>query len=140
LIAACETHDREQLTVLFADNYSDRWGLKKPDAIQLAYEIFRQFLVVSIARETPVLAVAPDGATATTSAVIRVIGTGGPVAQLVVSGTAQLGTPTIFHWQRSSWKPWDWQLTRIENPNLKQDLRSLQKTLSNPGTGISLPL
>ncbi len=137
LTSACESHDQDKLNTLLADDYGDAWGLTKSDFVKLANGVFRQFLVAGISRDQPVLTLADDG-TATTSAVIRVQGQGSPLAEAVVNGTAQLNTPTVFHWRRMSWKPWDWRLTRVENSGLKQDLKRLEKGVANPGSLLDM--
>ena len=129
LMDACERHNRDNFAALLADDYHDSWGLNRDDATKLSYEVFRQFLLLTIDRQEPTLELGDDD-TATTGALIRLEGTGGPVAPAVIQEANAIKTPTVFHWRRMSWKPWDWQLTWLENPGLKRDLKRMAKDSS----------
>ena len=58
------------------------------------------------------------GDQATARAVIKISGSGGGVAQLVMERVNTLSGPFTFAWRKASWKPWDWQLTRVDHPQL----------------------
>jgi hypothetical protein len=132
LMDACERHNQDGFTALLADDYSDPWGLNRNEAAKLAHEVFRQFLLLTIDRQQPTLEIGEDG-TATTSALIRLEGTGGPAAPVIIQEAEAITTPTVFHWRRMSWKPWDWRLTSLENPGIKRNLKKLAK---DPSLGM----
>jgi hypothetical protein len=104
---------------MMADDYEDRWEHDKETALANAGEAFRQFLFVTIENRTDSCEVAP--ASATTRTAIKVSGSGGPMAQLVMDRVNTLREPFVFTWRQASWKPWDWLLTRVDQPELKTD-------------------
>lgn len=115
-IAAVEGRNWKRLAEITSDDYSDRWGHDKRVMIDRTREVFAQFFALEIeAREISV--VEGDGL-GTASARLTVRGSGGPLAQLAIERAAALREPFVFTWQQRSGKPWDWVLTRIEQPEL----------------------
>lgn len=102
-----------------ADDYTDRWEHNKESAVGDAREAFRQFMFLTIENRIDSCEMAGDQATA--RAVIKVSGNGGPVAQLVMERVNTLSGPFTFEWRKASWKPWDWQLTRVDHPELRTE-------------------
>lgn len=99
-----------------ADDYTDRWQHNKESAVSDAREAFRQFMFVTI--ENRIDSCEMTGDQATTRAVIKVSGNGGVVAQMVMERVNTLSGPFTFTWRKASWKPWGWQLTRVDHPQL----------------------
>lgn len=62
---------------------------------------------------------APDSAT--TRTVLKISGNGGPVAQIVMERVNTLRGPFTFAWRKASWRPWDWQLTSVDHPDLNAE-------------------
>jgi len=102
-----------------ADDYSDRWEHDKASALANAREVFRQFLFVTIENRSDWCEVV--GSRGTTRTRIKITGSGGPGAQLVMERVNTLREPFVFEWRQASWKPWDWQLTRVEHPELRTE-------------------
>jgi hypothetical protein len=106
-----------------ADDYTDRWEHNKESAIADAREAFRQFMFVTIENRIDSCEMGDKQATART--VIKISGNGGPVAQLVMERVNTLSGPFTFEWRKASWKPWDWQLVRVDHPELSTERFSL---------------
>ena len=118
-LKAAEKRNWERLGEFVAADYSDRWGHDKEIVVQQAREALRQFLFLTLAQEerTPHV----DGGTGISAGRLAVDGSGGPLAELVKQRVNSLAEPFTFHWQQQSWKPWDWQLIRVEQPELEVD-------------------
>lgn len=102
---------------LLADNYSDRWGNDKANAVERAGQVFGQFLVVNFRIDPPGgETVSVDGKW---SARLLLEGRGGPLGEFAIQRLAEMRDPFVFSWEQRSWKPWDWQLTRVEQPELE---------------------
>jgi hypothetical protein len=50
---------------------------------------------------------------------IRVVGSGGPLAQFIMEQSAQLTEPFHFQWKKESWKPWGWKLVSVDQPQVE---------------------
>ncbi len=117
LIAAVEDKDWKRLAEITADDYSDRWGHDKNAVVARSREVFSQFFAIEI--EASGLVVAESDGVGTASARLALRGSGGPLAQLAIERAATLRAPFVFTWRLRSGKPWDWVLTRIEQPELE---------------------
>lgn len=104
---------------LLAENYTDRWGHDKASAAADAREAFRQFLFVTVENRTDWSEVVGDHGTTRTR--IKISGSGGPGAQLVMERVNTLREPFVFEWRKMSWKPWDWQLLSLDHPELRTE-------------------
>ena len=78
--------------------------------------MFGQFLFCDIQSEERALSLA-DGA-GTIAARLALGGTGGPIAEYAKQRVNSLTEPFIFKWTRRSWKPWDWELMEVDQPQL----------------------
>lgn len=114
-----EQRNWEAARKFLANDYHDRWEHDAETAIGDAREAFRQFLFVTIENRTDSCEMAPGSAT--TRTVIKISGQGGPVAQLVMERVNTLHGPFTFDWRQASWKPWDWQLTKVDHPDLNTE-------------------
>ena len=116
-LRAAEKKKWERLAQFVAPDYSDRWGHDKEIVVQQAREALRQFLFLSIAQEERAAHVL-DGK-GTLAGRLAVEGSGGPLAEIVQQHVNSLSEPFTFHWQQRSWKPWDWKLVRVDQPELE---------------------
>jgi hypothetical protein len=55
----------------------------------------------------------------TARARITLKGRGGPFADMAMGRLDELKQPFSFTWRQRSWKPWDWKLVRIDQPELE---------------------
>lgn len=114
-----ERRNWDAMGEFMAADYRDRWEHDKESAVADAREVFRQFLFVTIENRTDSCELAGDSGT--TRTVIKISGSGGPVAQLVMERVNILRDPFVFAWRKASWKPWDWQLIGIDHPELRAE-------------------
>lgn len=117
LLAAVEKKDWKRLEKLIADDYSDSWGQDKAVVQQRLKEVFAQFFVVEI--KPGEIAVEEADGQGIAKSRIALVGRGGPFAEMAVQRASTLSEPFAFTWRQQSWKPWDWTLTRVEQPELK---------------------
>lgn len=102
---------------LVAEDYSDRWGHDKENVLTDARAVFAQFLFLTIQAEPEDATVSGDRAKIRSP--VKLAGRGGPLAELVVGRVNGLRAPFVFTWQKRSWKPWHWQLVRLDHPELE---------------------
>lgn len=117
LLEAAETKHGARLAAFIDGHYTDRWGHDKPFVVRQTSEILRQFFVLTIRNET--VAVAVNGPHATVSAQLKLDGQGTAFAAYAQQAVNGLREPFVFAWTRVSWKPWDWQLIRVDQPELR---------------------
>ncbi len=116
LIAAAEKRNRSRMEGFFASDYSDRWGLNKESALEASQQVLRQFFSLEI--KAPIEQCEMGDRSAVITATVRLEGNGTAVADIAQRRVAGLTQPFTFHWERRSWQPWDWQLTRVNQPQL----------------------
>jgi hypothetical protein len=117
LLKAVEGRRWKKVDSLVADNYSDRWSHDKEFVLRGSNEVFSQFLFLTIPSET--LECSVSGSTGVTRDRVKIAGTGSPIAQEAMERVNRLRQPFVFTWERMSWKPWDWRLTRFDQPELE---------------------
>ena len=117
LLKAVEGRRWNKVDAFVADNYSDRWGHDKGFVVRESNEVFRQFLFLTIESQT--LSCSISSSTGMTRDRVKISGSGSPVAQVVTERVNRLEQPFVFTWARMTWKPWDWRLTRIDQPELE---------------------
>lgn len=111
-----ERRNWDAVRAFLADDYADRWEHDKESALTDAREVFRQFLFLTIENRTDSVTFTGDHAEART--IVKISGRGGPLTELVMERVNSLREPFTFTWRRASGMPWDWQLTRIDQPEL----------------------
>ena len=119
-LGAVERRQWDRAQTFVADNYSDRWGHDKEFVLRESREIFRQFIFLTIQSDPapPTFA----GRDAEIRTPIKLAGNGSPIAQLVVEKVNTLRAPFTFTWHRTGWQPWAWQLTRIDQPDIEDEM------------------
>ncbi len=130
VLEAIEDRDFEALGAYLQDDYRDGFGLGRTEALEVLGTVRSHFVVCRIRREAPELIMDPNGESAVTRAIIRLGGQGSPVAQAAIQASTFTSTPTTFRWRKNSWKPWDWRLVSIENPDAVRALQSFQRQSS----------
>jgi len=115
-LRAAANRDWTRLAGFLDDSYADRWGHNKESVVSNSREVLSQFFGLNIADEETDCYI--EGNTGTVSCKLTLHGNGTPVAEYAVSEVNRLTTPFTFQWIRRSWKPWDWKLTRVDNPQL----------------------
>ncbi len=133
LVRAIEKNDRERLTAYLTEDYKDAFGLGREQAVELVASVRGQFVVCTIRRERPMRELRDDKRAAVTRALIRVEGQGSPVAAAVVQTAQSTQTPTEFRWRRDTWKPWDWRLVSVDNPEAARAIARYQREAAQFG-------
>lgn len=116
LLSAVENKNWKRLGELMSDDYSDQWGHDKSAVIAHSREVFSQFFAIELTPHD--LVIAESDGIGTASAKLTLRGSGGPLAQYAIDRVATLRSPFVFTWRLRSGKPWDWVLTRVEQPEL----------------------
>jgi hypothetical protein len=117
LIKAIEKRNWKDVDALIAETYADRWEHDKEFVISGSREVFRQFLFLTIQQE--ITAFTNEGSAAQVKALIRISGSGSPLAQYAMAKVNTLVEPFTFTWAKSGWQPWSWRMTRVEHPTLE---------------------
>lgn len=88
LLDDIEGNDIEEVAAVIDAEYADAWGLGREDVLKVVETMRRQFLTCSITRDAGhERTMSADKRRATIRAVVRVDGTGSPVAQMIVQAS-----------------------------------------------------
>lgn len=116
-IAEAEDKDWEAMAALVAEGYSDRWGHDRDEVLQRSRQVLAQFLILSIKADE--IDVQEENGVGAGRARLHLTGRGGPLAEYAVERVSRLRKPFVFTWRQRSWKPWDWVLTAVDQPELE---------------------
>lgn len=120
LLAAAESGDVDSFAQMLATDYRDGWGHDKAFVVNGSRQVFNDFKTCDIAREE--VSLAPSGGNQWTLREKLVLtGLGGPIAMAVRERASHLHQPFTMIWRKSGWKPWDWELISIEQPEMKAE-------------------
>jgi hypothetical protein len=103
------------LTLMSVD-YRDAWGMKREEAVSLAHELLQGYIALDFQWQPQGVKV--QGKTATVTGFIKASGTGGGFSAEIISRINALHEPFVFTWRKDGWKPGDWKLTGISQPEL----------------------
>lgn len=117
LLDAAERRSWTRFSSFIAADYSDRWGHDKEFVVRETAEILRQFFALGIMRDYAGLDVDADRAEVQVR--LKLEGNGTPLAQFAQAEVNALSEPFVFAWQKKSWRPWDWQLSRADQSQLR---------------------
>ena len=116
LLKSVEKRNWQAVGKFIGAEYRDRWEHDKENVIGQSAQVFGQFLFCNITAEEHSLALA-DGAGAI-GVRLTLGGTGGPIAEYAKQRVNSLTEPFVFKWAHRSWKPWDWELIAVDQPQL----------------------
>jgi hypothetical protein len=117
LLAAMESGDVDSFAQLLAADYRDGWGHDKTFVVNGSRQVFSDFKTLDIAREEVGLELTGTGQW-TLREKLTLSGLGGPVAMAVRERASHLHQPFTMVWRKSGWKPWNWELTSIAQPEI----------------------
>ena len=117
LLRAVEKRNWTNVGKFIGAEYRDRWGHDKENVIAQSAQVFGQFLFCNIGAQEHSLNLA-DG-TGTIGVRLTLGGTGGPIADFAKQRVNALTEPFLFKWAHRSWKPWDWELIAVDQPQLE---------------------
>ena len=102
---------------MLAADYRNRWEQDKATVIDRSREVFGQFLTLSVQRESRGLH-AQSGSWFLAEKV-KLSGIGGPLAMAARDAVNALHEPFTAEWRQRNWKPWDWELKSVTQPELE---------------------
>jgi hypothetical protein len=117
LLDAVESRDYPALARLMAEDYRDAWEHDKANVLRRVPQVFDQFLTLDI--EGEISATQAEAADWMVRQKIVVTGIGGALGMYARDEVNKLKEPFVMRWRKRGWKPWDWELTRIEQPELR---------------------
>ncbi len=121
LLEAVEKAKAARIRRLMSAHYEDRWGMTPEEATDAVLEVRKHFLALAL--ETEAWQLDREGSRATVSCRITVRGTPlGPAGGMATREINKLATPFVFTWEKESFLPSTWCLTRIDNPSLPDRL------------------
>jgi hypothetical protein len=100
-----------------AEDYRDPWDHDKANVLRRCPQVFDQFLLLTMEGEIRAAEPAAEGWIVRQKIVMK--GFGGGLGMYAQSEVNQLKEPFTMSWRKRGWKPWDWELTRIEQPELR---------------------
>ncbi len=99
-----------------ASDYRDDWGDDRARLLQRLRRVSQFLFSLTITTSDAKTQVAlPQAAW---SARLQ-LAASGEAASEVTSRVNSLTTPFQLDWRKESWKPWDWKLVRVSNPDLE---------------------
>lgn len=116
LIEATGDRNWKRVKALMAEDYKDAWGQNREDATKNGSEALRHFLVLQVTAEN--VRIEKEGRKALISARLRLDGKGTAIGESVKDYANGLQEDFRFAWERKSWKPWDWKLVSISQPEI----------------------
>lgn len=129
LIAAVEARNPSRLHDVLAADYGDRWGHTRDSLANDARLAFLQLRELKVRPEQ--VTTQRDGDRATITAILRVEIEGGPGASEARVSINSIFTPFVFEWRRDPHAPWEWRLSRFDQPEL--DLARIRRAGDLPG-------
>jgi len=117
LVEAVEDRNWKKLETYLADDYVDEWGNNRARTLELAQQGFQYFLVLEITPVDPEFTL--QGREAEVRTKFDLVGRGRGPAQIVLKEAGKLQEPFVLVWRQESWKPWDWRLISMSQPELK---------------------
>jgi hypothetical protein len=98
------------------DDFRSAWGQNRDEAVEYASGVLGNFLVLEILSEDTT--VEREGPDATISARLRLRGKGNAIGESIMSHANSLESHFQFAWRQKSWKPWDWKLVSVSQPEI----------------------
>jgi hypothetical protein len=116
LIAKFEDRKSSGVADFISESYRDDWGHDRArllERTQIVLQVLKEIHIVTREAQTTI-----SGNEARWMAKVS-IRAEGEFAPLVVDRVNAIETPFELVWRQHSWKPWDWKLVRVSNPDLQ---------------------
>jgi hypothetical protein len=117
LLSSIEKRDFTAMAAMLAADYRDRWEQDRATVIERSREVFGQFAMLTVERELRGLR--EEAGNWLLAEKVRLKGLGGPLAMAARDAVNALREPFITEWRQRSWKPWDWELKSVTQPELE---------------------
>lgn len=116
LIQAASARNWDKVKELMAEDYRDGWGYDRDQAVKAGSDVLMNFLTLEITEEDA--SVERRGREATISTRLRLRGRGNALGETIMEHANSFEGHFQFAWSRKSWKPWDWKLVSISQPEI----------------------
>ncbi len=116
VIGNVENRKWQKLSKNLSPDYQDRWGFNRKALIENLPEAFRHFLFLEVDPQD--VKISFEGNLAKVSAKISIQGRGSALADYIMNRVNSLSQPFVLTFRKESWKPWDWKLISIDQPEL----------------------
>ena len=117
LLSHIAKRDFDAMAGMLAADYRDRWQHDKAAVIGRSREVFSQFLTLTIGRESRGLHAGPGSWFLEEKVTLK--GIGSPLAMAARDTLNAFHQPFFTEWRQRSWKPWDWELKSVAQPELE---------------------
>jgi hypothetical protein len=117
LLSAIEKRDFAAMGAMLAGEYSDRWKQDRAAVLERSREVFGQFAMLTVEHGSRGLRA--ESGRWMLDEKVRIKGLGSPIATLARDTVNALHEPFVMEWRRRSWKPWDWELVSVTQPELE---------------------
>jgi hypothetical protein len=121
LLAGVESRSGARVARLLAEDYQDRWGFTRGDAVEALLDAGSQFLTLVVTPEDSSTVIEGRRAVVTTRLVVSGNAIG-PVGHEITRTVNQLKEPFVFVWEKQSFLPSSWRLVSMENSSLPAEL------------------
>ena len=116
-IKAVEQRNWALVKELMDPNYEDQWKLHRDKSLSLAHELLSGFLILNLDWNSQGTKV--DGDQIQAQGAIKMSGSGAGLSSEIINNAGQIHQPWTFVWRKTGWKPSDWRLVSISNPELE---------------------
>ena len=117
LISAIEGKKWDSIAAFLDDGYQDQWKQDRALVLSRLREVLSFARNLRMQIDSP--AVNASESEGNWTARITIDADANEVGETIKSRVNALDAPFELHWQRKSWKPWDWKLTRVSNSALE---------------------
>jgi hypothetical protein len=117
LLRVIEKRKWPEINLLIAPDYKDQWDQSRDQSLSVMKQLLGGFFVFTIDMKS--LEVSVDGKTAKASGTMKMTGSGAGVSAMVMDAVNKLNQPFSFTWRKDGWKPSDWKLVSIAQPELE---------------------
>ena len=117
LLSALESRDYPAFGRLMAEDYRDAWEHDKAIVLQRCPQVFDQFILLDV--EGEILSCEERGEDWIVQQKIVMKGLGGGLGMYAQQEVNRLKEPFTLRWRNRGWKPWDWELAEVQQPELR---------------------
>jgi hypothetical protein len=101
-----------------APDYHDEWGDDRALLLRRLRLVLRFFSSLTIKAATPLVQLEPPFGVWRARVELAGKDAGAEVTPEIIRRVNGLTTPFELRWHHESWKPWDWKLVEVRNPEL----------------------
>jgi len=117
LLEQIEDKDWDAIGAFLAETYADQWQQDRATVLLRLRAVLHYARNLKIEAQEPMIIAGSESGK--WRARITLTADPNEVATLIQERVNALAEPFELHWKRTSRKPWDWKLVRVENPALE---------------------